>query len=1699
MSRGTTGRGDGVDTWASGSDAGGASVDVVSDHDPADRALGRTFAQRYTAFERIGQGGFGQVYRAFDRVLRRPVALKLARVDRPALTDEQARALLIEGQAAARTRQDGVVVVYDAGVLEADHALAVAGTYYLTTELLEGLSLGEWSRTSPPIDRWLDTMIALGEALASTHEAGVVHRDLTPSNVVVTSTGPKILDFGLAEALALGDVRFGFEPRALRAAGTRGYMSPEQSRGEVQTARTDIYAWGVVMYESLTGLRPVSGPDAELPPLGERRRDLPAALRALVHACMATEPRSRPTSAREVCRELEAIRRLVPTSPARPGHASNPYPGMRAYSGEETSYYFGRTVLIESCVERVVYQGGWLSLEAPSGRGKSSLARAGIVPALRERQTVHGPTLDLRPGVSLRGALCASGQVLGCDSTIEAVIERLRAGTAPPIVLVDQLEELNDQPPAEHALLVRLARAVLTRPDRGGTLVTTVRTDALERLEGLFHETTDLEPHRVPIPPMDRSALRDIVTKPAAFVDTRVEPELIGRLLDDVEQTPASLPLLAETLHTLWETHPEHALTLERYSAIGGLGAAGRRVGARVRAACQDVDALRRLLIGAVAHDGLRPRGRAVVRAEIRAAPALLELVLGRTGIPPLWHEEAGVISWVHESIISAWPDLSAWVEESRQALIARTELDAAALRWAERGRPVDGLLRGTQLGYYARAEDPTPLGAELLAASHRADRRRARTVRAAWMAALVVAVVVAIGLAVANRRTQSALAESQLALAESALRAGHRARARELARSAIEERDTVSARSLLWRLDAAELDWASSPRDAELATRGLSWRESFPNEVNAIAFAGDDLLVASETAAYVVDRATARPRHLLGGLAGASWIAAAPGADVVWVLSRRGATWRWQPELGLVERVDSPESRVTKHGAVVLPDGSLLVAEGAEGRGAVTRWPARGPLVSVLEIETDSPMQAVARSPSGAHWAAVTSRGALWVDGVLRNATGREFQGHLWKRGLVIDDRGNLVVASWDAVTRLHDASTGAERAVIASGTAKHGCMSLDAAGDRVAITTNQGPVLVFDLRRAALEPPLLGHRDESVCAHFGANGELATTGIDKTVRIWDVAAGRELRQVLLREHVQYAPLSPDGRWLATGDRDLVSVWWTRDTRERVPSGHLDPSVRARFGQDGRIYSTGGDALLRAWDATTGRELWRRATGASPSQATMDDERLLVASAHELASYSATTGEALSLRRIRSLANIGVIALGGGTALATNGYGQMLVLRDSTTLHTALAFDGDSLNALGASGDGRLLGGGHRGVLYVLSPTGSAVRTATVGPEILAIAVHPAHSWVAVAGRTAAIMAIELATGARRTLVELGSATSPVKLAVHALAFAEDGMSLVVGTNTGEVCRCDLAGGRCSRLGQHWGGVSTVDVRGDAVVSAGSDLTVRTWSLTGGRPLWRGIYAAAEPAEMVTHRGWEGLDASAARLGPRATAALTSADMAARVGPRLCVLAAGTLAAWDAVADRRVWGADVPTSSVGQVRADEHGCSWFAGRDGLARSWGGTESATRAVAGLVDAGWIGARPWWATTRGIIGVPAPTLAHDSRLAAVAVTDGGWLVGYEDGVVELYAGVSVTRLAEKATAQITRVALAGSLAVAGDADGRLRLWDADGQLLREAKLHGRIVHLAATSERIVALTDLGAEQTWSLAYFTRPAAELVVGR
>jgi outer membrane protein OmpA-like peptidoglycan-associated protein/predicted Ser/Thr protein kinase len=294
-----------------------------------------TAVGRYRIRHLLGAGGMGEVYLAWDSSLDRLVALKI--LPRDLMRDPtRVQRFVTEAKAASALNHPAIVTIYETG----EEALGGDPLHYIAMERIEGVTFDEWLRQEPPLASILTQLAQVAEALGKAHARGIVHRDVKPDNIMITAEGrAKVLDFGVAKLVGVEprgeDLRSPSGRRTLTGSstllGTAGYMSPEQIEGFALDHRADIFSFGCILYESITGRSAFLGStNAETlhnivhrnpPPIALANRKLSDSLGRIIDRCIAKDREQRYDSARDLSADL--LQSAAITALARPGGLVN--------------------------------------------------------------------------------------------------------------------------------------------------------------------------------------------------------------------------------------------------------------------------------------------------------------------------------------------------------------------------------------------------------------------------------------------------------------------------------------------------------------------------------------------------------------------------------------------------------------------------------------------------------------------------------------------------------------------------------------------------------------------------------------------------------------------------------------------------------------------------------------------------------------------------------------------------------------------------------------------------------------------------------------------------------------------------------------------------------------------------------------------------------------------------------------------------------------------------------------------------------------------------------------------------------------------------------------------------------------------------------------------------------------------------------
>jgi serine/threonine protein kinase len=864
---------------------------------------------QYELIKMIGEGGMGTVFLARDLRLGRRVAIKFLQSDQPELTQR----FLVEARTTARCQHDNIVVIYEVGEYH--------GSPYIVLEFLNGKPLTHLTENGQrlPYTRTVEIMCAILRALQCAHEQGIVHRDLKPDNIFITDAGTiKVLDFGIAKVVqqshdAIADNITGIRlpspielttgsnhglTRVGMIMGTLQYMSPEQWGIGIEIDHlTDIWACGILLFRMLCGRHPLyqlEGSqlaatailDEAMPSMAEiAPGDVPRELIQIVDRCLRKFKAQRWQSAADLLAALELFLpgRRTQSLPID----ESPYAGLSSFQESDAGKFFGRNREIAAMVARIRDR-PLIAVVGSSGVGKSSLVRAGLVPALKRSGEVW-ETLVVRPGRSPIEALAAiiAPMVATATNLADEVDEqrrlaetlrrepghlghvlrlRARRDGRRILVFVDQFEELYTQvgDAAERAAFTACLSAVADDATSPLRVILSIRSDFLDRTAEDPGFVAELSQGLLFLGPPGREGLRDAILQPATMAGFQFEfPGMVENMLDHLEAAPGALPLLQFTAAKLWETRDtqRRLLTHDSYAAMGGVAGALASHADRFVAGvgAQRAGLVRAVLLRLVTAE----RTRAIVpiaellelsreAGEIRRL--VDQMVDARLLVVQTLEGGKGVtVEIVHESLVHGWPTLRRWLDDNQEDAQVVDQLRIAARQWQNKAFDA-GLLwrddaaieaRRFRLRYKGPLSEVERGFLDAVIGHHAAQLRRRRTAVIGGFVALSLVVVATMVLLVIIQNSR-AQAEDNAAQAVAAQRVAEQRLDQKLkadrAREAAEQATAVAerAKQVITEQKAAvdsELDKSKEDlireRDAATASAQLAQHAQLRAETN--------------------------------------------------------------------------------------------------------------------------------------------------------------------------------------------------------------------------------------------------------------------------------------------------------------------------------------------------------------------------------------------------------------------------------------------------------------------------------------------------------------------------------------------------------------------------------------------------------------------------------------------------------------------------------------------------------------------------------------------------------------------------------------------------------------------------------------------------------------------------------------------------
>lgn len=1167
-----------------------------------------------------------------------------------------------------------------------------------------------------------------------------------------------------------------------------------------------------------------------LAPVVERLRDSAysqIAWLSEIHLIDCTEPARYGSAFQELLGALPGYNPPDPYFDLDPTHIPNPFRGLEAFREIDHHYFAGREAEIREMLSRLTPDHSRvLAVVGASGSGKSSLVRAGLIPALREQKNHFAlwesatftpgkePLRALAERLALRTEIPAFNlrdTLMRPDGLHDVVTEIMRGkpDDARFLLVVDQFEELFTlSTEADRKVLIdALYRAAVVEGGRT-QIILTMRADFFDRLGAHPTLAELIESNLLIAKELSPEALRRSIEAPAHKVGLIYDEGLIDRLLEAVREQPGSLPLLQFALKELYERRLGRRLTQQSYDEMGGVqGALATRADALYEALGESQQALvKRVLLRLIEVGEESLTRRRVERSELAfkgVSAAEVQGVLDRLTAPdvrllvatsPIGDKDATNDLQVfyevsHEALITHWARLAGWVQHNRAQLRLDSDLRRIAADWQAEHNPQkrsDYLLRGVRLD-------------EAQAWLHATDA--ATPAQQAFITASVV-----------NQSEIIAAEQKRIAELNAATRQARRTRQRLLITTAFAA--VMITAAIVAAYFGLQGQQAAAQREGEANLRVLNLNQTLTPVSEILATAQEEGVRAKATStriALTIKEGEAQIESLRLAGEAANILSAGGNAESAALLSVRGlrTAYSAQADAALVKAAERLYTRrifrsgsAFVHDVAFSPDGTLMVT--AEEGGMVRLWRlSTGELMRTFQGA--GLLSRVVFGPDGRTILTGSSDGTARLWEVNTGTELRRFGGHteIVTDVAYVGGGKTLITGGYDSTVRLWDAATGAELRELRDGISLVSTVAASPDGKWIMAGDYDGVVTLWETAQWQMVRQFKAHPKEITGAAFSPDGAtFLTSSKDHTVRLWDVENGSERLQ--LRGHtdqVNSAVFSPDGKTLLTSSADLsVRLWEVETGREvRVLSGHLRELNRAVFSPDGQtILSAANDGTARWWGLTP-VILSPRFEGTlarfSP------DGKTILTGGTEVTLWDAATG-----------------AMHHHLSSGLSGAWQVSFVSDGRTV----------------------LGGKDDGSVWLWdTASGETVRTFEGMMPVHSMALSPDGTQIALTSYVGGGWVLDRHTGS--TLVTLNGSSG----GVHAVAFSPDGRYLVGGSanfeNAGDgivrLWRAD-SGEEIRQFVGHIGYTHAVAFSPDGklLVTASADNTARLWEVESGR-----------------------------------------------------------------------------------------------------------------------------------------------------------------------------------------------------------------------------------------------------------------------
>ncbi len=1186
------------------------------------------------------------------------------------------------------------------------------------------------------------------------------------------------------------------------------------------------------------------------------------------------------------------LAQIQSTFQPKPFDGRCPYKGLDVFEVEDAELFFGREKLVDDLVSRVK-DSRTVFVTGPSGSGKSSLARAGLIHALKQG-AIKGSDrwlyATMKPGRDPIGELGRVVSSLASSTNPEDEIRSkamkdatifarwceivLKEGRDKRLVLfIDQFEEVFTQISNEEERIAFLNLLTHAATIENGRVIIlfSMRSDFVSNCATYPQLNALLNQQFVQIGAMQPEELVSAIAQPALRVGLRIDPDLIAQIINEMKGEPGALPLMQFALKDLFDFQQEKngviALTLNDYLQRGGIHKALERHAndSFSKLSKNEQELARSIFSGLIEIGrGTQDTKRTALFDELvpaNAKAADVEVIVQKLADARLitTDEQAGkdTVTISHEKLIDAWPWLKKLVNENRDVIALQNQIATDAKEWEGHKHDASYLYTGGRLANVRERVDKQKLTFNQLAQEFiRTAKARQLRMQAFLISAVSVVLITAIVASVVfQNQAQANIEIANTAQAASTFAIAQQERAQANADEALARQLVIQAQSLNFAASSNQMvssllniqsmklfnngDAASFLINSNFSAHPIS-RITHDNAVNSVAFSPDGKYVVSgsyDNTARVSEVSTGKEIARMTHDGEVYTVAFSPDGKYVVSGSNDNTARVW--EAGTGKEIARMLHNAEVNSVAFSPDGKYVLSGSTDYTARV--WEA-GTGKEIARMLHNAEVNSVAFSPDGKY---VLSGSTDYTARVWEASIGKEIarmtHDFLVSSVAFSPDGKYALSGSEDATARVWETSTGNEIArmlhngpVSSIAFSPNGKYALSGSYDNTA--------RVWEVS-TGYEMARMTHDSFVDTVAFSPDGKYALSGsYDNTARVSEANTGKEIARMTHDSYVYSVAFSPDGKYVVSGSADNTARIWEASTgKEIVHMTHDSYVDSVAFSSDGKyVISGSADTTARVWEASTGNEIARMThDGEVYTVAFSPDGKYVISGSADTTArvWEAGTGKEIARMTHNSLINSVVFSPDGKYVISGSADTTARVWESSTGKEIARMTHDGEVSSIAFSPDSKyVVSGSYDATVHVWeASTGKEIARMDHTAEVSSVAFSPDGKYVVSGSADNTARVWEASTGK-----EIAHIDHTVE--VSSVAFSSDGKYVLSGSYDATARVWEASTGNEIARMTHDGEVYTVAFSPDGkyVISGSYDSTARVWEASTGKEIAR-------------------------------------------------------------------------------------------------------------------------------------------------------------------------------------------------------------------------------------------------------------------